>query len=239
MKFAADLIEGRLVKRYKRFLADIELSDGSLVTAHCANPGSMLGFKEPGMKVWLSESQNPKRKLKYSWELAEVDLGSGPTLVGINTSHPNTLVAEALDQGQFKELKTYPTFRREVKYGQSSRVDFLLTRDKKPDCYLEIKNVHLMREDGLAEFPDSVTKRGARHLQELSAMVREGHRAVLLYLIQRGDARKFKLARDIDPEYGAAYDAAIKSGVEFLCYKCDVTIQGIRVSKKLSTRHKL
>ena len=239
MKFPANLIEGRLLKRYKRFLADVELNDGSIVTAHCANPGSMLGLKDEGMKIWLSESQNPKRKLKYSWELAEVDLGSGRTLVGINTSHPNSLVAEALDQGQIKELKSYPAFRREVKYGQSSRIDFLLTKDKAPDCYLEIKNVHLMREDGLAEFPDSVTKRGARHLQELSDMVREGHRAVLLFLVQRDDARKFKLARDIDPDYGAAYDAAIESGVEFLCYKCDVSTQGITVSKKLSTRHKL
>ena len=232
MKFTSPLVKGILLKRYKRFLADVDLG-GETVTAHCANPGSMLGLAEPGSAVWLSRSDNPKRKLKFSWELIEVDAGAGPTLVGINTSHPNGLVAEAIGSGQIGELTGYADLRREVKYGTNSRIDILLQNNETSLCYVEIKNVHLMREPGLAEFPDSVTARGAKHLRELSAMVDEGHRAVMVYLVQRGDAQKLALARDIDPGYGNAFDAAQKAGVEAIAYACTVSPEAIEVDRAI------
>lgn len=236
MQFPAPLIPGQLIKRYKRFLADVEFEDGSVITAHCANPGSMLGLAEPGSAVWLSQSDNPKRKLKYSWELVEVDLGAGPTLVGINTSHPNPLVADAIQSGVIAELSDYPALRREVKYGVNSRIDILLEDNSLNRCYVEIKNVHLMRDSGLAEFPDSVTARGAKHLGELANMVREGHRAVMVYLIQRGDAESFSLARDIDPAYGEAFDAAKSAGVEALAYSCEISPDAIDVTRRIPIR---
>jgi len=195
MLFPAPLIPATLVKRYKRFLADVVLPSGETVTAHCANPGSMIGLNGPGARVWLSKSANPNRKLAYSWELIEVDLGGGAECVGINTAHPNALAAEAIAAGAIPELTGYATVRREVKYGNGSRVDFLLEHPARPPCYVEIKNVHLMRRPGLAEFPDAVTKRGAKHLHELAAMVAGGARAVMLYLVQIGSARSFALAR--------------------------------------------
>jgi len=230
MNFPTPLLRGTLLKRYKRFLADVDV-DGRQLTAHCANPGSMLGLSEPGLPVWLSVSDNPKRKLKYSWELVEVDSGAGPTLVGINTAHPNQLVHDAIAAGRIDALDGYSSLRREVKYGDSSRIDILLENDSKPPCFVEIKNVHLMREKGLAEFPDSVTARGAKHLRELSGMVAQGARAVMLYLIQRGDAQRFALARDIDPAYGEAFDAACENGVEMLAYACAISPQGIEVER--------
>ncbi|MCH8239893.1 MAG: DNA/RNA nuclease SfsA [Proteobacteria bacterium] len=234
MRFPTPLIRGHLIKRYKRFLADVKLESGKQVTAHCANPGSMLGLCEPGSLVWLSRNDNPKRKLKFSWELLEVDIGAGATtLVGINTSHPNALVASAIPAGTIPELSGYPSLRREVKYGVNSRIDILLEREDSPRCYVEIKNVHLMRKQGLAEFPDSVTARGAKHLVELSNMVVAGHRAVMVYLVQRGDAEGFSLARDIDPAYGAAFDAARIAGVEALAYICRLTPETIEVAQRI------
>ena len=164
MRFAAPLIPATLIRRYKRFLADVALPSGETVTAHCANPGSMIGLAAPGARVWLSKSNNPKRKLGHSWELVEVDLGSGAELVGINTTNPNALAAEAIAAGLIPEFAGYGSVRREVKYGKNSRVDFLLEEPGRPPCYVEIKNVHLMRQRGLAEFPDAVTRRGARRL---------------------------------------------------------------------------
>lgn len=235
MKFPAPLIEGKLLKRYKRFLADVDLG-GETFTVHCANPGSMLGLAAPGSRVWLSKSGNPKRKLQYSWELVEVDLGAGPALVGINTAHPNPLVAEAIKSGVIAELCDFSSMRREVKYGVNSRIDILLEDNRLNRCYVEIKNVHLMRGAGLAEFPDSVTARGAKHLGELARMVREGHRAVMLYLVQRGDAEEFALARDIDPAYGAAFDAARDAGVEAIAYRCALATEGIEVERRIPIR---
>ena len=233
MRFPTPLIRGKLIKRYKRFLADVKLESGEEITAHCANPGSMLGLNEPGSRVWLSQNDNPKRKLKYSWELLEVDLGAGPALVGINTSHPNALVADAISCGIISELSGYPALRREVKYGVNSRIDILLENTDLSRCYVEIKNVHLMREIGLAEFPDSVTSRGRKHLIELSGMVAEGHRAVMVYLIQRGDAEVFSLARDIDPAYGKAFDKATGAGVEAFVYMCELSPEGIEVTRQI------
>ena len=229
MRFSAPLFPATLIKRYKRFLADVVLPSGETVTVHCANPGSMIGLAAAGARVWLSKSDNPKRKLAHSWELIEVDFGGGAELVGINTAHPNALAAEAIAAGAIAELAGYVSLRREVKYGKSSRVDFLLEGVGRPPCYVEIKNVHLMRRPGLAEFPDAVTRRGAKHLGELADMAAAGARAVMLFLIQIGSARRFALARDIDPAYGKAFDAARAAGVEMLAYRCRITCDGIEV----------
>jgi sugar fermentation stimulation protein A len=223
------LIPATLVRRYKRFLADVILADGTALTAHVANPGGMTGLAQPGAKIWLSKSDNAKRKLAYSWELVEVDFGAGSELVGVNTAHPNLLAQEALAAGAIAELAFYGSVRREVKYGRNSRVDFLLESPGKPACYLEIKNVHLMRQNGLAEFPDAVTARGAKHLDELADQVAAGQRAVMLFVIQIGSATQFRLARDIDPAYGAAFDRAKARGVEAYAYRCTLTGEGIEV----------
>ena len=229
MRFPVPLVPATLIRRYKRFLADVVLASGETVTVHCANPGSMIGLDTPGARVWLSKSSNPSRKLAHSWELIEVDFGGGAELVGINTIYPNALAAEAIASGAIAELAGYGSVRREVKYGKNSRVDFLLEHPARPPCYVEIKNVHLMRQPGLAEFPDAVTKRGAKHLDELSAMVSAGARAAMLFLIQIGSAQSFRLARDIDPAYGRAFDAARFAGVETLAYRCGITCEGIEV----------
>ncbi|CAJ1369530.1 MAG: DNA/RNA nuclease SfsA [Roseibium album] len=231
MKFAAPLASGRLVKRYKRFLADVVLDEnGSEVTAHCANPGSMLGLKEPGSRVWLSQSDNPKRKLKYSWEIIEAD----GALVGINTAHPNRLVEEAIEAGRIKALSGYETLRREVKYGKNSRIDILLEDGNGKKTYVEVKNVHLMRQAGLAEFPDSVTARGAKHLAELADMVAEGHGAAMVFLVQRPDCDRLSLASDIDPAYASAFAAAREAGVNTYAIGCDVTLDGIEAVRTVN-----
>jgi sugar fermentation stimulation protein A len=227
------LLRGTLIRRYKRFLADVRLDDGRAVTATCPNTGSMLGLCAPGSPVWLSESASPTRKYPFTWELVQADLGSGPTLVGINTGHPNKLVAEALSAGRIQALGGYPAVRREVRYGVSSRIDLLLECPDRGLCYVEIKNVHLSRRHGLAEFPDSVTARGAKHLAEMSAMVRQGHRAVMVFLIQRSEARRLALARDIDPAYGAAFDAARAAGVEAIALRCSVGTDEIAVERQV------
>ena len=231
MRFPAPLIPATLERRYKRFLADVRLADGAVTTAHVANPGSMLGLTAPGARVWLSKSDNPKRKLAHSWELVEADFGGGPELVGVNTAHPNLLVAEALATGQIAGLAGYPRRRREVRYGKASRVDFLLEADGGPPCYLEVKNVHMMRSFGRAEFPDAVTARGARHLDELAAQARQGARAVMLFLVQIGSAAGVALARDIDPVYGAAFDRATAAGVEAIALRCRISTEGIEVAE--------
>jgi sugar fermentation stimulation protein A len=230
MRFSAPLIPATLVKRYKRFLADVTLTSGETITAHVANPGAMTGLATPGSRVWLSKSDNPSRKLPYSWELIEVDLGTGPELVGVNTAQPNPLVGAALAAGSIPDLAGYETIRREVKYGKNSRVDFLLEDAARPPCYVEIKNVHLMRQPGLAEFPDARTERGAKHLEELGNAVEAGSRSVMLYLIQIGSAERFSLARDIDPKYGAAFDRARSRGVEAIAWGCRIDHGGIELA---------
>jgi sugar fermentation stimulation protein A len=230
MRFSSPLIPATLLRRYKRFLADVMLGGGEEMTVHVANPGAMTGLAAPGTKVWLSKSDNPARKLPYSWELAEVDLGSGVELVGVNTAHPNPLVAAAVAAGTIPELSGYGSLRREVKYGRNSRIDFLLEQEGKPPCFVEVKNVHLMRARGLAEFPDAVTARGAKHLEELAAMAAQGHRAVMMYLVQIGSADRFALARDIDPSYGVAFDRAQIGGVEAIAYRCRISTSEITVA---------
>jgi sugar fermentation stimulation protein A len=227
MRFSTPLIAATLVRRYKRFLADVTLPSGETVTAHVANPGAMTGLAASGSRVWLSKSNNPKRKLALSWELVEVDFGGGAELVGVNTAHPNALAAEAIAAGLIPALAGYATARREVRYGRNSRVDFLLEHPARPACYVEVKNVHLMRRQGHAEFPDAVTARGAKHLDELATMVAAGHRAVMLFLIQIGSAERFGLATDIDPTYARAFERARAAGVEALAHRCAITTDGI------------
>jgi sugar fermentation stimulation protein A len=233
MQFAAPLIPATLVRRYKRFLADVILPSGEEITAHVANPGAMTGFATPGARVWLSRSDDPKRKLPYAWELVEADFGAGPELVGVNTAHPNRLAHAALAASGIPECAGYPNLRREVKYGEASRVDFLLECPQRGRCYVEVKNVHMMRQPGLAEFPDSVTVRGARHMDELAALADQGIRAVVLFLIQIGSAQRFTPARDIDPGYAAALDRARAAGVEALAYACDVSTTGIEIGRRV------
>lgn len=230
MRFPDPLIRGRLVRRYKRFLSDVELATGEQVVAHCANPGSMLGLAEPGAEVWLSRARNPARKLKYSWEL----VAAGGGLVGINTGHPNAIVAEALAEGRIPELTGYRGLRREVRYGRNSRIDLLLEQTGRPPCYVEVKNVTLKRGAEAAEFPDAVTKRGAKHLAELAGMARSGARAVMFFLVQRGDCRRLEIAGDIDPDYRAAFAAARAHGVEAVCYDCAVATEAIELNRGLA-----
>lgn len=233
MRFPDPLLRGRLVKRYKRFMADVVLDSGETVTAHCANTGAMTGVQEADSEVWLSPARNPDRKLKFTWELIRI----GDGLVGINTAHPNKIVAEAIEAGRIPELSGYGALRREVKYGTNSRIDILLSEDGKPDCYVEIKNVHLMREAGIAEFPDSVSTRAAKHQGELANMVDQGARAVTVYLCQREDCDTFRLADDIDPDYAAAAADARDRGVEALCYACTLTPEAITADRRLDISH--
>ncbi|MBY8976099.1 DNA/RNA nuclease SfsA [Rhodobacteraceae bacterium NNCM2] len=228
MKFTTPLIPGRLLRRYKRFLADIEMETGAQITAHCANPGAMLGVADPGSRVWVERNDDPKRKLKYSWKILETGNGH---LVGIDTGVPNRVVAEALQAGQIPGLAG--EVRAEVRYGANSRVDFLVTAPDGAKIFVEVKNVHLMRRPGLAEFPDSVTKRGAKHLADLSAEVAAGHRAVMLYCVQRTDCDEMGFAGDLDPGYLTAFIDARKSGVEAIAWACRISTAEITLDRPL------
>jgi sugar fermentation stimulation protein A len=229
MKFEHELFHGILIKRYKRFLADVKLDSGEIVTAHCANSGSMLGLKDEGNEVWLSPATNPNAKLNYKWEIVQAE----NVPVGINTSLPNKLVEEAILDGTISELQGYKNLKREMKYGENSRIDIFLSgsTDGKPDCYVEIKNVTMSREKGMGEFPDAVTSRGTKHLKELGDMVDQGYRSVMLYLAQRPDIKGMRIASDIDPTYADALKVAKDKGVEAYCYKCDVSPLAIKVNK--------
>lgn len=230
MRFQTPLVPATLIRRYKRFLSDMRLEDGQEVTAHCPNPGGMLGLKDPGIKVWLEPNDDPKKKLKFGWRLIEHDDGQ---FTGIDTAMPNRVVAEALAARQIAELVAYGSVRPEVKYGKASRIDFLLSEPGLPDAYVEVKNVHFRRQDDWAEFPDSVTARGAKHLAELSDMMAQGHRAVMLYLVQRTDCTRFKLAADYDPTYARAFEAARSVGVEMLCYGTSISTEGVWIGAPL------
>jgi sugar fermentation stimulation protein A len=194
----------------------------------------MTGLAEPGQPVWLWRSPARTRKLAWSWELAEIAGPGGHHFVGINAARANAIAAEAIAGGRLAELSGYCALRREVRYGERSRVDFLLEDPARAPCYVEVKNVHMMREPGLAEFPDCVTARGARHLRELAAMARSGARAVMLFVVQRGDAVGFDLARDVDPAYAAAFAEAAGAGVEALCYACRLSTRAIALDEKVT-----
>ncbi len=228
MKLPRPLYSGILIRRYKRFLADIALEDGRVITAHCPNSGSMIGCNQPGSPVLVSRSSNPRRKLAYTWELVYVP----PTWVGINTQYPNRLVQEAIQMGVVEELTGYQHIRREVRFGEHSRVDLLLEGNGKPRCYVEVKNVTLA-EDGIALFPDAVTLRGQKHLRELMKVVEAGERGMIFFVVQREDCRQMAPADTIDPEYGRLLRVAVGRGVEVLCYQAHVSPREIRLVQRL------
>lgn len=223
MKFQTPLIRATLIRRYKRFLADVILPDGTEVVAHCGNPGAMTGLKDEGLRIWIEPNDDPKRKLNYAWKLVELP---DEHWASIDTNRPNGIVAEALENAAIPELAGYDTIKREVKYGKNSRIDFLLTAKGKPDCYVEVKAVTFLRQQGLAEFPDSVTERGTKHLGELINMVAQGHRAVMFYVVHRTDCTRFKIAADVDPNYAGLFDQARIKGVEMLSYDTDLSTMG-------------
>ena len=229
MRYARPLVEGRLIRRYKRFLADIQLPDG-VVTAACPNTGSLMGCCDPGSRVWLSESDSATRKYRHTWELVEV----GRTMVGINTGLPNRLVAEAIAAGVIRELSGYTSVRREVAFGEEgSRVDLVLEGEGREPCYVEVKNVTAAAKRGVALFPDCVSDRGAKHLRELARLKRQGLRPVQLYCVQRGDVREVRPADGIDHEYGRTLREAIAAGVEVLAYRAEVTPREIRLAERI------
>ncbi len=232
MRFPEPLLEGRLIERYKRFLADVALPDGSVVTAHCANPGAMLGLKEPGSRVLLSRAEQPQaqaRAITGNW------WRSRPAAARVSSSAstpraPTPSWRRPCARRASAPFIGYDRIRPEVKYGRNSRVDFLLEKDGAPSCYLEVKNCHLMREPGFAEFPDCIAARSAKHLYELADMVAAGFRAALVYVIQM-EADRFDVARDIDPAYDRAFRHALAAGVESYAYTCRVTPEGVRIDR--------
>jgi sugar fermentation stimulation protein A len=230
MQFSSALVKGRLLKRYKRFLADVRLPGGEVVTAHCPNTGAMTGCAEPGFEVWLSTNKDPKRKLAYTWELA---VNQQQQWIGINTHNANKLVVEGINQNLVAELVGYQKLKKEVKYGaESSRIDILLTADGRPDCYVEVKSVTLL-QDGKGWFPDAKTLRGQKHLRELSLLVEQGYRAVLCFCVQHSGIKTVSTAGFIDPDYAAALNQARAVGVEIICYACKINKEKIELNQLL------
>ena len=227
MKFKEKLLQGTLIKRYKRFFADIEYK-GKVITAHCPNSGSMMGLLNKGNVAWFSKSDNPKRKLKYTLEIIEVN----KTMVGINTQLTNKIVLEALNQKKIINLIKFNNIKAEEKFSDKTRFDFLISNNKEK-CFLEVKNVTLLREKKVAEFPDAITSRGTKHLNELCEAKRKGFQSYILYLIQREDCDSFKIAKDIDDEYKIAFTKAIKSGVKILCYDCKLSNEEIKLNNQI------
>jgi sugar fermentation stimulation protein A len=231
MRFQSNLVPARLTRRYKRFLADAVLEEtGEEITAHCANPGSMLGLATPGTRIWLEPNDDPKKKLDYGWRLVEHESGH---FTGVDTSLPNRMLKAALEARDVPDFNEYETVRAEVPYGEKSRIDFLLSSQGKPDLYVEVKSVTLCRHPGLAEFPDSTTARGAKHMLELARMVRQGHRACVFFLVQRTDASEVGIAEDIDPAYAEAFRKAYGIGVEVLAYSTNISPKGISLGARL------
>jgi len=228
MRFETPLIPGKLIKRYKRFLADIELESGEIITAHCPNSGSMKSCQTPGWKVMLSYHDNPKRKYQYTWEMVHNET----CWIGINTGIPNQIVEESIKNKTIPALDGYTEIKREVRYGQNSRIDIFLKSDRQI-CYVEVKNVTLVEEDRFYSFPDSVTERGRKHLYELIEMVKQGHRAVMFYVIQRSDGTTFKPASHIDPAYAESLIEASEKGVEILVYQAEVSPESIVLKNEI------
>ena len=237
MRFKSPLEHGTLIRRYKRFLADVALPDGSQTTVHVPNPGAMLGLTAPGLPVWLSRSLDPKRKLPLTLEAVLLP-DAGP--VGVNTLNPNRIAEAAIPRGEIPELVGYPILRREVRYDENSRIDILLQSDpdalQRPSCWVEIKNCHFSRTPPLAEFPDCNTVRGVKHLKALERVVQAGGRAVMLFIVQRIDCDSFTTADDIDRAYGPALRDAASRGVEVLCYSCHLSSEAIRLDRALPWR---
>jgi sugar fermentation stimulation protein A len=230
MQFPTPLIQGTLIKRYKRFLADVQLADGSTVIAHCPNTGAMTGCAETGWKVWLSPSNNPKRKLSYTWEVVLTDQLHW---IGINTHKANVIVKEAIQENVIAELLGYQTLQPEVKFGkENSRIDFLLTDPEKCDCYVEVKSVTLL-DDNVGYFPDAKTLRGQKHLRELSLIANQGKRAVLLFCVQHSGIKSVQVAKHIDPDYAKEIKQAMLNGVQILCYGCKISSEKIYINQSL------
>ena len=227
MKFKEKLLQGTLIKRYKRFFADIEYK-GKVITAHCPNSGSMMGLLNKGNVAWFSKSDNPKRKLKYTLEIIEVN----KTMVGINTQLTNKIVLEALNQKKIINLIKFNNIKAEEKFSDKTRFDFLISNNKEK-CFLEVKNVTLVRKNKVAEFPDAITSRGTKHLKELSLAKKKRFGSYILYLIQREDCKSFEIAKDIDQEYKNAFDNALKSGVKILCYDCKISDEEIKLNNQI------
>ena len=228
MKFKERLLQGALIKRYKRFFIDIKYKN-KIITAHCPNSGSMMGLLDRGNKAWFSLSDNPKRKLKYTLEMIEVKNRK----VGINTLLANKIVLEALKHKKINSLNKFNHIKTESKFSDGTRFDFLLSNDKEK-CFLEVKNVTLLRENKIAEFPDAITSRGTKHLNELCNAKKKGYQSYILYLIQRENCDSFKIARDIDEEYIIAFSKALKSGVKVLCYDCKLNSEEIKLNKQIN-----
>ena len=228
MKYQNKILKGSLIKRYKRFFANIKL-DKKIITAYCPNTGSLLGLLNEGLEVLVAVVDNPKAKLHYRLEAIK----SGKVFVGINTSLPNLIVYEAISNKKILKTLNYENLRKEVKYGKNSRIDILAEGPSKNKTYIEIKSVTLSRQKNLAEFPDAITSRGSKHLVELSNKCIEGHQSYLIYLIQRKDIKNFSIAKDIDPEYYKNSQLAKKNGVKFIAYICDVSFDGIEIIKEI------
>ena len=228
MKFKERLLQGALIKRYKRFFIDIKYKN-KIITAHCPNSGSMMGLLDRGNKAWFSLSDNPKRKLKYTLEMIEVKNKK----VGINTLLTNKIVLEALKHKKINSLNKFNHIKTESKFSDGTRFDFLLSNDKEK-CFLEVKNVTLLRENKIAEFPDAITSRGTKHLNELCNAKKKGYQSYILYLIQRENCDSFKIAKDIDEEYKIAFSKALKSGVKVLCYDCKLNSEEIKLNKRIN-----
>ena len=227
MKFKEPLLEGALIKRYKRFFVDIKYNNRT-ITAHCPNSGSMMGLLDKNNKVWFSKSNNPKRKLNYTLEIIEVK----KKLVGINTMLTNKIVLEALNEKKIEDLSKFDNIKTEVKFSDNTRFDFLISNET-GKCFLEVKNVTLLRENEAAEFPDAITSRGTKHLKELIHAKKKGYQSCILFLIQRSDCETFKIAKDIDKEYMSIFIEALKSNVKILCYDCKLTNKEIKLNKQI------
>jgi sugar fermentation stimulation protein A len=228
MDFPTQLVEGRFVRRYKRFFVDVQLPDGEIVVAHCANTGTMKSCLEDRSPVWISPSTNPKRKLKWTWEVSVV---SGVPIL-VNTALPNRIVREAIEAQRIPSCVGYGKLKPEVKYGsQNSRIDFLLSEGERPDCYVEVKNATLSLGDGIGAFPDAITTRGLKHLEELAEMVAQGHRGLLLFLVPRADTRQVVPADAIDPIYSQTLRRVVAAGVEVEAWKAQVTRTGVTITE--------
>ena len=228
MKFKERLLQGTLIKRYKRFFVDIKYKN-KIITGHCPNTGSMMGLLNKGNKIWFSRSDNLSRKLKYTLEIIEV----GKKMIGINTLLTNKIVFEALSQKKIKNFAKFNNIKPEVKFSDKTRFDFLIS-DNKEKCFLEVKNVTLSRKDEIAEFPDAITSRGTKHLKELIIAKQRGFESYILYLIQREDCKSFRIAKDIDEDYKIAFDKALKKGVKIICFDCIISTEGIKLNNRIN-----
>jgi sugar fermentation stimulation protein A len=228
MKFKERLLQGTLIKRYKRFFVDIKYKN-KVITGHCPNTGSMLGLLKKGNKVWFSKSDDPKRKLRYTLQIIEINKKK----VGINTLITNKIVNEALNLKKIHKLNKFNNIKNEVKFSENTRFDFLLSNESEK-CFLEVKNVTLLRGKKVAEFPDAITSRGTKHLNELIKANKKGYKTYILYLIQIEGCNSFKIAKDIDQEYKFAFDNALKNGVKILCYDCKLNNEEIILNKQIN-----